>query len=207
MEEKNEVKSYKKIKCFKCGNVYDDIYKRCPKCNHSNTLEILAIVGIVLVACYLIFASTYTLVKVNKLENKLNSISFASANNNYASSNETLDISQTDYYNNYLATDDNFENMINGVDTYILYFHQDGCQYCMEANAFIDRYVQLGYMNAVPVIFINPESANNVFTKYNVQDTPLAIYHNNGSDTTYKGAEEIYNLFDEIVTNNMNSAE
>lgn len=34
-----EIKEYKKIKCYKCGNIYNDIYRRCPECNSSNTLH------------------------------------------------------------------------------------------------------------------------------------------------------------------------
>lgn len=158
---------------------------------------------IAILSIYLLFVSTFTMIKVLNIEDKISTLNISNNNESVA---ETLDITTKDYYSNYLATDDNFDNMINGVDTYILYFHQDNCQYCMEANVFIDRYIELGYMNYVPVIFVNPDSANEIFDKYDIEGTPTAIYHVDGKDTIYDGADEIWTLFDELVAS-VSSAE
>lgn len=204
-EEKKKVevkeKVYKKVKCYKCGYVYDDIYKRCPECNASNTLHYLGIFTIALVATYLVVAVTFTMIKTIKLENAIKALQFSANNYGYVDANtEIYDITQASYYESMKATDENFENMIKDVDSYILYFHQDGCEYCLHANTFINAYVQLGYTNEVPVIFVTPQYANSIFDKYAIESTPTAIYHANGEDKTYVGDEEIFNLFDGLVT-------
>ena len=160
----------------------------------------------IIIACIVIvsflFLLIFTLIKVNQIDKNVINVNekldnYLSINNNYQT--EMLDIETKDYYSKYAATKSNFDNLIKDVDTYILYFHQTDCQACLEANVFIDSFIQKGYLNVSPIIFVTPQQANSVFTKYNIESTPTAIYVNKGETSTYIGVDEIFNMLDDIV--------
>lgn len=160
----------------------------------------------IIMYCYVALVCTITLIFVVNINKKIQDINLSFSTDNNINETETLNILSKEYYSNYLATDDNFNNMIKDVDEYVLYFHQENCAYCMEANVFVDKYIQLGYMNYVPIIFLDLESSNSIFDKYNIENTPTAIYHTNNEDKVYTGIDEIWNLFDSLVQNSTNNS-
>lgn len=192
-------------KCYKCGHVYDSNFKRCPECNASNTLHTLSIIGICTVVALICFNISFTTIKVNEISNKLDTLNESIKNiNGYSyqsdASEDTFNIMSASYYSNYEITDDNLAFMTEGVDKYILYFHQETCQYCLQANVFVNSFIELGFNEAVPVFFVTPDKADTVFDQYNVESTPTAIVIENGTQTnTAVGPDEIFTVFDNIV--------
>lgn len=101
--------------------------------------------------------------------------------------NNTLDISTMNYYNDLSITDDNYKDVINKGE-YMLYFHQEKCDYCFESNVLIDKYITAGN----EIYLLTPNNAHELFNNYEVESTPtLIIVENNNVVKKIVGSDNV----------------
>lgn len=132
---------------------------------------------IVIFITYFLFITIFLATKINKIENYLVP----------NTTNNKLNIIEKTYYKDNLLTDDTYNDYIND-DEYILYFHQENCNYCLETNVLIDSLVE---NNKIKIYFLTPDLAHNVFTSNNIESTPTIKYVKDGYEETYVGSKEI----------------
>lgn len=98
----------------------------------------------------------------------------------------------------YEATDSNYENMIQDVDTYILYFVGDN-KASLQISSLIDIYIQAGYTVYSPVIFALKDNASSIYKKYDISEGPALFYKTTDSEVSASGYQECYDLINKIV--------
>ena len=113
---------------------------------------------------------------------------------------DSLDITTTDYYNIHLIKDDNIDILENISNNYLIYFHQEACSTCAKANIFIDQYIKKGYCNLIPLYIASYNESETLFTKYNVEQTPMLYYSNDNEGIMLDGYDEIIDFLNNIVT-------
>lgn len=203
----------KTIICKKCGSEYNANFIKCPNCGYNRFMNALKVFLISLIVSFITFSSVYTVVGINKLRESVEQLSANINNSTYSDSTvEVYDISQASYYNDYLLKD-NVDLSSLGND-YILYFHQDDCQYCMQANVYIDAYIGNKFNEKVPIYFVTPQSNNALFnseifgeyttedgtTMYGIDSTPTIVRMNKNKMVTKAiGSDEGFNLLDTVV--------
>lgn len=104
-----------------------------------------------------------------------------------------ITVSKQRYYENYLLTDNNFEGMVEKQDSYYIYFHQEGCSACHDADPYINEYVISDKQDQKPVYFAIPELDKKLFEKFNIESTPTLVVVNNGSPSLITGYDSIKN--------------
>ena len=93
-----------------------------------------------------------------------------------------ISISKQEYYDNYLFTDGNHESLVENLNEYYIYFHQEGCSACHDADPIINEYVISDKQKQVPIFFAIPGLDKGLFEEYNIESTPsLVIIKNNTS--------------------------
>lgn len=147
---------------------------------------------LVIVLVSLTAVSIYSLVTINKLKNKLNSIEQGEF------VNDKYDITTASYFQYYEATDSNFENMIKDVDTYLLYFIGDN-EESLQISSLVDIYIQSGYISYSPVILLTKKNASTLFEQYEVEQTPTLLFMASGDSQVASGYQEAHDLLNDIV--------
>lgn len=201
----NNEKDKKSIVCKKCGQEHDSNMIRCPECGYNRFVNYLKIFTVSLLAAFLLFASTFTMIKVNQISQKVDAIEtdlkYGGTVN--LSSAQTYNIETASYYNDLLLTDADDISKLG--DDYILYFHQATCSHCQEANVFVDMYVSMDINKYVPIYFVTPDSApalfsNTMFGSEGITSTPTFVRMTNGNIAqTAVGSDEGYNMLTPIV--------
>ena len=188
-------RKYKDVVCRKCGTVYTSLYKECPECGFSLTRQILKITIAVLLVLSFIGSSVFLIIRVNKLETRVAALESAAANTQVSG----IDLSELEYYQKNLIYDG--ANLAAFGDDYLIYALQDGCSACAEASETIYNYLYYGYPDYLPMYFITPESANEIFFEtLNCENTPT-IYRMKSGKVSEKaeGVEDVFNLLDKVV--------
>ena len=122
-----------------------------------------------IVLIYFVIFSIFITYKINSIEAQIINI------DSYQNTKNTLDISTMNYYNELSITDDNYKDVINSKN-YMLYFHQEKCDYCFESNVLIDKYITAGN----EIYLLTPNNAYELFNNYEVESTPtLIVFENN----------------------------
>lgn len=213
--DKGTVETKRKIKtiiCKNCGSEHDANFIKCPNCGYNRFFNVLKTFMISLIVSFVTFSSIYSIIKLNQISDAIEALNLQVNANTSDSQTETYDISQASYYNDLLLTGDVDLNSLG--DDYILYFHQDGCQYCMEANVYIDIYIANKFNETVPIYFVTPASSVSLFndklfgeyktedgtTMYGVESTPTFVRMNKNKIVDKQvGAEQGFTLLDEVV--------
>lgn len=190
-------KKYKTITCKKCGAQYPSLYKECPECGFSLTRQILKIVIAAVLILGLIATDVILIIRVNQLETSLNGISEKVEALDTANQ---VDITTLDYYKeNLIYTGANLSAF---GDDYLIYALQDGCSACAEANQYIYMFLYYGYPDFIPMYFVTPQSAEDVFfEKLNCEHTPT-LYRMHGDQIVERveGVDEVYSMLDSITS-------
>lgn len=190
-------KKYKTITCKKCGAQYPSLYKECPECGFSLTRQILKIVIAAVLIIGLIATDVILIIRVNQLETSLNGISEKVEALDTANQ---VDITTLDYYKeNLIYTGANLSAF---GDDYLIYALQDGCSACAEANQYIYMFLYYGYPDFIPMYFVTPQSAEDVFfEKLNCEHTPT-LYRMHGDQIVERveGVDEVYSMLDSITS-------
>lgn len=202
MKNQKEVKN---MVCKNCGQEHDKNMIRCPECGYNRFANYLKIFVVSLLAAFMLFASIFTMVKVIQISEKIDAIEVILNNGGAGNSSnaQTYNIETASYYNDLLLTDADDISKLG--DDYILYFHQATCSHCQEANVFVDMYVSMEANKYVPIYFVTPDSApelfaNKMFGSEGITSTPTFVRMTNGSVAeTVIGTDEGYNMLTPIV--------
>lgn len=128
----------------------------------------------VVIITYFVLVSLFISYKTINIEAQLSNNTV-----NYESNNG-LDISTKDYYSQLIVSDDNYKEIIENSNDYLLYFHQDECEYCYESNVIIDEYIT---NKKGKIFFITPQSSIALFKDNNIESTPTLIEVKNNIQT------------------------
>lgn len=129
----------------------------------------------IIITCYFICFSIYATINLNSINEKLNN-----TNIDYK-----LDIKEKEYYNSHLL---NNINEINDLNEYILYFHQDNCEYCLKTNVLMDKLITSTNTN---IYLLTPERYKDIFDEKQIESTPTLIYIKNNIEKKYVGLLEV----------------
>lgn len=185
--DKNYEKKIIERQCKNCGEMYDSNYKSCPNCGFNPFKETLkyVIIGLCIGILIFTFINTFILMSNHKsLEQKIDSIGNIVSGQTMQQTGSEIDISNYTFYDDYVLYDGTIlENL---GDDYFLYFHQDGCEACMEANAYVLSYYNITVSkeskeyiyDSKPIYFVTPNTSNELFDKFNVDSTPTLIRMN-----------------------------
>ena len=190
-------KKYKTVTCKKCGVKYPSLYKECPECGFSLTRQILKVVIIAALVLGLLAADIILIIRVNKLEAALDEIS---AKVETIDNANQVDITTLDYYKENLIYSG--ANLSAFGDDYLIYALQDGCSACAETNQYVYMFLYYGYPDFIPMYFVTPDSADDIFfEKLNCEHTPT-LYRMKGDQIIEKveGVDEVYSMLDSITS-------
>lgn len=207
-EGRSEPTGYKT--CRHCGTEYNALFRSCPNCGYSFMREMLKGLSLLIIAAGLFTAIFITGNKVCALSTTVdemkedliqtkNSVLTMSTAQNEPVENEAIDITGLSYYEE--------QKIVSGMDLaaleedYLIYAHQDGCPACIEANEYIYAYLANGYPNYLPIFFITPDSAEEIFFDVlGCMETPT-VYRMTKNEVVEKetGVEGVFNLLDRVV--------
>ena len=190
-------KKYKDVICKRCGTSYPAIYKECPECGFSLTRQILKIAIAAVLILGLIATDVILIVRVNQLDTTLKGVSEKLESIEKANA---VDITSLDYYKENLIYKG--ANLAAFGDDYLIYALQDGCSACEEANQYVYMFLYYGYPDFIPMYFVTPQSAEDIFfEKLNCEHTPT-LYRMHGDEIVERveGVEEVYSMLDSITS-------
>lgn len=104
-----------------------------------------------------------------------------------------ISVSKQEYYDNYLFTDGNYESLVENINEYYIYFHQEGCSACHDIDPYINEYVISDKQKEKPIYFAIPELDKELFETFNIEFTPTLVFVKNGSPTLINDYENIKN--------------
>lgn len=185
---KSEKKFEKKVierQCKNCGEMYDSNYKSCPHCGFNPFRETFKyiVIGLSVGILAFTFVNTFILISNQKtLEQKVDALGNIVSNQTTQERGFDIDITNYTFYDDYVLYDGVVLQSLG--DDYFLYFHQDNCSACMEANAYILSYYNITVSkdskeyiyDSKPIYFVTPETSNELFTKFNIENTPTLIH-------------------------------
>ena len=203
LNTETKVRTYKEIKCKRCGYTHSSNDRECPNCGFSVIRELLKIIIAVLIAAMVIGSITFLIIRVNKLETSVKDLTeqveeLTEVVNSGSTSSE-YDITDLEYYDSQLILDGaNLESL---GDDYLIYALQDGCSACATANEYIYYFLYYGYPDYIPMYFVTPESANEIFYEtLNCESTPT-LYRMSGGEIVESavGVDDVYTMLDNIT--------
>lgn len=202
----NEVKN---TRCKKCGEEFDDRYKKCPKCGEPNTyfFIIMKSIGIGLVTLMITVTLVLSIINTIQIGNIIDGLNYAfSGSGSTSSSNqeaEGIDIMQYDFY-------DKMELKSSTLPTdsyYLLYFHQSSCSYCHLANEYVLKYYSTTgedggdlVSEAIPLYFVTPDSSSALFDSFAIEGTPTLVVMKDGKEVNRAdGYDTVVQILTETV--------
>jgi len=189
---------YKNVTCRKCGTVYSKALKECPKCKFSFARMLLVSLAVLLFVALLAGSIGFLAIRVGKLEEKVENLEESISS---ISSSSGYDLTELEYYQSQLIYDG--ANLAAFGDDYLIYAMQDGCSACEEANEYIYMYLYYGYPDYLPIFFITPESAEEIFfNTLGCENTPTLYRLKKGVVTEEaSGVDEVYSMLDAVIKN------
>ena len=185
MEKENEHKEYiqiSKTTLKKVGGIFFCIY-------------------ILIFSGFMLFTQLKQSTKIDNIESTLNNL----LSGEQTEETNTLQISAMTYYKDYELTNPSTIEDLKKEGDFMIYFHSDTCQYCLEANVFLNQYITLGYQNNTPIYFATIDKVEELFDddRFQVESTPTMTYYSKNNDvfTSYVGTDDIFTLLDELVKN------
>ncbi|MGB4984225.1 MAG: thioredoxin family protein [Erysipelotrichaceae bacterium] len=111
---------------------------------------------------------------------------------------ETQYLEKSDYYQSHVITDKNIDLSKISKGSYLVYFYQNGCGYCEEANYYLNSFIEFKLTEKIDIYFVNLSS-----TKINVEvkSTPTIFLYENGEKTVINGSDKVFELLDGFAKN------
>ena len=135
---------------------------------------------------------------INELKETISSINLQNSQDQI----ESLQISDMAYYPDY-ELDNSMQIELEEGKDFMIYFHSRECQYCLEANVYLNQYITLGYQDYVPVYFATYDKSPDLFEndKFVIESTPTMVYFDSSEETysLYEGVDDILTLLDNLV--------
>lgn len=119
----------------------------------------------------------------------------------YITYDVSYNLTETNYYNDYLLDESNYKEIIESNNYKIIYFRSDSCEHCLECDEMILAYLASEYYKYCPIYFAKYDMVPELFDEYySVDSTPtMLLLINKEVDDKAIGFDECFNLLDSIV--------